>query len=241
MALIHIGGKTYEIWHENRNGWNAEAFRDRYSEVLERYDFIVGDWGYNQLRLKGFFKDNHQKASKESSFSCMSDYINEYCNFGCAYFVLEKTQSSKKEPEDYDLDSDDFRPRLEAADLLAAAEGNYPEMSESDETAEHEVATAREPVPVLPHPRHHRNHRSDQRHGGGSNRQNNDSRGVESAIDAEGRTNNEPRSGKREFQSRKNYRGNDHRGKKPFRLAANETAAASADSNRPNKKDAERS
>ena len=69
-----------------------EAFRERFSDVLERYDYVVGDWGYNQLRLKGFFRDNHPKVTRDSAFSCMVDYINEYCNFGCAYFVLHERQ-----------------------------------------------------------------------------------------------------------------------------------------------------
>lgn len=98
--MIQIGGKIYELIHENRNGWNADAFKDRYSEVLERYDYIIGDWGYNQLRLKGFFRDNHMKATKDSAYSGMSDYINEYCNFGCAYFVLEKTGTIKKSTDE---------------------------------------------------------------------------------------------------------------------------------------------
>lgn len=95
MAFIHIAGNTYELIVENRNGWNVEAFRTRYSDVLDRYDYIVGDWGYNQLRLKGFFKDGHQKATKDSAFSYVTDYINEYCNFGCAYFLLEKKNSTE--------------------------------------------------------------------------------------------------------------------------------------------------
>lgn len=91
--MIHIGGKTYEIVHEHRTAWNPEMFRDRYSEVLDRYDYIVGDWGYNQLRLKGFFRDNNPKSTKDSALSSVMDYINEYCNFGCAYFILEKKPS----------------------------------------------------------------------------------------------------------------------------------------------------
>ncbi|MGZ9585401.1 YutD-like domain-containing protein [Paenibacillus marinisediminis] len=91
--MIHIGGKTYEIVKEHRTAWNPEMFRDRYSEVLDRYDYIVGDWGYNQLRLKGFFKDNHPKSTKDTTMFGIMDYINEYCNFGCAYFILEKKPS----------------------------------------------------------------------------------------------------------------------------------------------------
>lgn len=109
MAFIHIAGNIYELSFENRNGWNVEAFRNRYSEVLERYDYIVGDWGYNQLRLKGFFKDGHQKATKDSTYSYMADYINEYCNFGCAYFVLEKKQGGEHlEPSDEDVYIDEI-------------------------------------------------------------------------------------------------------------------------------------
>jgi uncharacterized protein YutD len=89
--MYFIGGNNYELVHDNKSGWNFEVFRERYSEVLERYDYIVGDWGYNQLRLRGFFKDNNTKGSKEFSIANFQDYLNEYCNFGCAYFVVEKT------------------------------------------------------------------------------------------------------------------------------------------------------
>lgn len=95
--MIQIGGKTYEIIKEYRNGWNDDVFRERYSEVLERYDYILGDWGYNQLRLKGFYRDGHPKAAKDSSLSSLTEYINEYCNFGCAYFVLQKTKDGPPE------------------------------------------------------------------------------------------------------------------------------------------------
>jgi len=98
--LIHITGKTYEVITDHKNGWNPEAFKDRYSDVLDRYDYIIGDWGYNQLRLKGFFRDNHSKVTKDTTISSMVDYINEYCNFGCAYFVVEKVKEQKPEKSD---------------------------------------------------------------------------------------------------------------------------------------------
>ncbi|TBL73993.1 YutD family protein [Paenibacillus thalictri] len=94
--MIHIAGRNYEVIIDHKNGWKPEAFKERYSEVLERYDYIVGDWGYNQLRLRGYFKDTHPKATKESSISSVQDYLNEYCNFGCAYFIIEKTAAGKQ-------------------------------------------------------------------------------------------------------------------------------------------------
>lgn len=93
-----IGGKGYELMANHKEGWNPEGFRGRYSEVLDRYDFIVGDWGYGQLRLKGFYRDNHPKANRDSAISGLVDYINEYCNFGCAYFVLRKLKDTPADP-----------------------------------------------------------------------------------------------------------------------------------------------
>lgn len=114
--MIHIGGKTYELVQENRNGYSFEAFRDRYSEVLERYDYIVGDWGYNQLRLKGFFKESNKNGNKDTCVSGMHDYLNEYCNFGCAYFILRKLPG-KHVPGD----SQPAAPELQTAALSGGA------------------------------------------------------------------------------------------------------------------------
>ncbi|GAC91635.1 hypothetical protein KN10_2071 [Anoxybacillus flavithermus NBRC 109594] len=75
-----------------RNGFNEEAFRARYTDILNKYDYIVGDWGYNQLRLRGFFDDHNQKATYDTKISTLSEYLFEYCNFGCAYFVLRKVK-----------------------------------------------------------------------------------------------------------------------------------------------------
>lgn len=97
--MIHIGGKTYELVQEHKSGYNFEAFRDRFSEVLERYDYIVGDWGYSQLRLKGFFKESNKNGNKDTCVSGLHDYLNEYCNFGCAYFIVRKVNNGKSPSE----------------------------------------------------------------------------------------------------------------------------------------------
>lgn len=93
--MIQIGSKVYELLKDHKDGWNLEVFRDRYSEILDRYDYIVGDWGYNQLRLKGFYKEHPQHTNKESTFSGVEDYIVEHCNFGCAYFILKRVKTEK--------------------------------------------------------------------------------------------------------------------------------------------------
>jgi uncharacterized protein YutD len=120
--MILIGGKAYELIADHKNGWNQEVFRERYNEVLDRYDYIVGDWGYNQLRLRGFFKENNPKATKDSSITCLQDYLNEYCNFGCAYFVLERVPGKNAGPGE----GPDFADEASLREETTAAQEDMP-------------------------------------------------------------------------------------------------------------------
>jgi uncharacterized protein YutD len=92
---IEFQGNKYHLIKEHKDAWNPEVFRERYSDILEKYDYIVGDWGYDQLRLRGFYREDQTKAPKDFKISGLEEYINEYCNFGCAYFVLEKVPIPK--------------------------------------------------------------------------------------------------------------------------------------------------
>ncbi len=124
--IFLVGKSAYTLAYEHKNGWNAEAFKERYSEVLERYDYIVGDWGYNQLRLRGFYKEGHPRAAKDSVITSLVDYIHEYCNFGCAYFVLAKTDAESVPPG---------TPDLTAAPEAAAVGDSEDESKQTAETA----------------------------------------------------------------------------------------------------------
>lgn len=95
--MITIENYQFELIENHREGFNEEVFQERFSDVLLKYDFILGDWGYGQLRLKGFFDDRNIKATYETKISTVQDYIYEYCNFGCAYFILKKVGRVPKE------------------------------------------------------------------------------------------------------------------------------------------------
>ena len=94
--MIIADQSVYEIIDNVKDGFKQEDFNDRFSDILSKYDYIVGDWGYGQLRLKGFYEDKNQKATFDTRISTLQDYLYEYCNFGCSYFVLKKIG---KEPQ----------------------------------------------------------------------------------------------------------------------------------------------
>lgn len=66
------------------------AFRQKYTEVLDKYDYVVGDFSGGQLRLKGFYREGRKGISADMRMEAIPDYIAEYCAFGCPYYVIEK-------------------------------------------------------------------------------------------------------------------------------------------------------
>lgn len=97
--MVVVEGYQYEVVENVRDGFKEEDFIARYSDILAKYDYIVGDWGYNQLRLKGFFDDHNHKATFDTKISTLQDYLYEYCNFGCAYFIVRKVGKAQQEVE----------------------------------------------------------------------------------------------------------------------------------------------
>lgn len=74
-----------------KEAFDATVFSQRFSEILTKYDYLVGDWGNDQLRLRGFYKDEKTQEAA-AKISRLEDYLLEYCNYGCAYFVLENKE-----------------------------------------------------------------------------------------------------------------------------------------------------
>ncbi|GGE35510.1 YutD family protein [Streptococcus himalayensis] len=84
----------FEMVENQKNAFDVTAFNQRFSEILTKYDYLVGDWGNEQLRLRGFYKDERQ-VDNAAKISRLEDYLLEYCNYGCAYFVLENPEPKK--------------------------------------------------------------------------------------------------------------------------------------------------
>lgn len=93
---IQIKEQVYKIVTNYRDGFQLDAFEQRYQDFFDKFDFIVGDWGYEQLRLRGFYQVNQRKVPRDQTINFLDDYLKEYCNFGCQYFVLAKDSALEK-------------------------------------------------------------------------------------------------------------------------------------------------
>ncbi|MDW8758317.1 DUF1027 domain-containing protein [Streptococcus suis] len=93
-----------DLLEDYKEAFDQTIFGQRFSPLMLKFDFIVGDWGNEQLRLKGFYKDD-KNVKSDLKISRLDDYLTEYCNFGCAYFVLANSK-----PQDLPAEEED-RPR----------------------------------------------------------------------------------------------------------------------------------
>ena len=67
---ITINNKTYEVIKNEKDAIDEEVLKEAITEYFENFDFIVGDWAYGKLRLKGF----NDKSNK--NFKPINDIKN---------------------------------------------------------------------------------------------------------------------------------------------------------------------
>lgn len=89
MKHVTINEKDYEIIKDYKNGFDKDAFSEKLTEYFDDYDYIVGDWAYGKLRLKGFCEKNNKKFNEINNYANLDKYIKENCAFDCAYFVAK--------------------------------------------------------------------------------------------------------------------------------------------------------
>ncbi|MBR2603629.1 MAG: YutD family protein [Bacilli bacterium] len=87
---IKVENTEYEIIKDYRDAFDKEEFLNRYTDYFEGYDYIVGDYAYSKLRLKGFYNDKNPKSNNINKYSLLDKYIEENCAYGCKYFIAKK-------------------------------------------------------------------------------------------------------------------------------------------------------
>ena len=88
--MISVGDFNFKLIENNRDCFDKEEFESLFTDYFFDFDYIVGDYAYNKLRLKGFYKDSNKKSREVNKFSNKDKYIKDNCAYQCKYFVLER-------------------------------------------------------------------------------------------------------------------------------------------------------
>jgi len=90
MKYVIINDKKYELLKNYKDGYDYDEISNKMTDYFDAYDYIVGDWAYGKLRLKGFCKKENKIFNELNDFSNLEEYIKNNCAYECRYFVLER-------------------------------------------------------------------------------------------------------------------------------------------------------
>ena len=90
MKEIVLNEIKYELIENVREGFDLEEVKSKATDYFIPYDYIVGDWAYGKLRLKGFYDRNNNKCKQLNNIQLLDKYLKNNCAYNCKYFILKK-------------------------------------------------------------------------------------------------------------------------------------------------------
>lgn len=90
MKKIVLDDITYELLKNVRDAFVLEDIKKLYTDYFYDYDYVVGDYAYSKLRLKGFYDSTNKNVKDINNIDGLDNYINNQCAFNCKYFVLKR-------------------------------------------------------------------------------------------------------------------------------------------------------
>ena len=90
MEYITINNQKYLIMKNERNAVDKEVLKDKLTDYFNNFDYIVGDWAYGKLRLKGFNSRTNKNFKEMNDIDKVEEYLKNYCAYKCSYFILAK-------------------------------------------------------------------------------------------------------------------------------------------------------
>ena len=88
--MITLENNNYEIIENVNKCLNKEELEQKYTDYFEPFDYILGDYAYNKLRLKGFCDKDNERYSKINDINTKEKYLKELCAYKCNYFLIKK-------------------------------------------------------------------------------------------------------------------------------------------------------
>ena len=91
MKNYIINNQSYTLEKNYRDGFDLEEVTSKLTDYFANYDYVVGDWAYGKLRLKGFYEASNKNVKDINNIKFVDKYINDYCAKNCKYFIIKKT------------------------------------------------------------------------------------------------------------------------------------------------------
>ena len=89
---IVIRDKEYEVVKDYGDTTKDLDFQEIVTDYYDNFDYIVGDFAYGKVRLKGFYEHDNKLVKSFNNIDNVDNYIKDRCAYGCKYFILKKVK-----------------------------------------------------------------------------------------------------------------------------------------------------
>lgn len=96
MEKIVVNNVEYEVIVDNKEAIDKDILGEKITEYFDDFDYIVGDWAYGKLRLKGFYDSNNKNCRKLNDIANLDSYIKNNCAYGCKWFQIKRKKELKR-------------------------------------------------------------------------------------------------------------------------------------------------
>ncbi len=98
---ITINNNEYELIENYRDCFNYDEIKEKMNDTdyFDNFDYILGDYAYDKLRLKGFYDKKNNNVSEINNYENINKYIEEFCSYGCKYYIIKKNNENKDKTE----------------------------------------------------------------------------------------------------------------------------------------------
>lgn len=93
MKKIIVNEVEYDVIEDVHEAIDKEVLAEKITDYFDDYDYIVGDWAYGKLRLKGFYDSKHKKCKPINDIAMLNKYIETNCAYGCRWFQIRRKKN----------------------------------------------------------------------------------------------------------------------------------------------------
>ncbi len=90
MKHIKLDDISYLVMRNERDALNMEELNEAWTDYFKDFDYVLGDYAYGKLRLKGFNSKTNKNFKAINDIDKVDEYLEKYCAYQCRYFLISK-------------------------------------------------------------------------------------------------------------------------------------------------------
>lgn len=92
MNKIVLNNQEYEVIKNYKDALDVEVIENKITDYFKDFDYILGDYAYGKVRLKGFNNKSNKNYKPINAYERIDEYIKNFCAYDCKHFILKRIE-----------------------------------------------------------------------------------------------------------------------------------------------------